>query len=298
MDKQTMKQITKLPSLPPRPKDGHKGVFGTVIVIGGCETMIGAPALSAGAALRSGAGLVKIASDLRLLHHILVVEPSATGIAFGGDIERKLKALDDADSNGGAVLAIGPGIGQSASVREIVQRMIRDGRDVVLDADGLNALAGLGEAGVKDREQGEGAGLVMTPHPGEYARLADGLRIKWSGVDSDQRVQGAGELARRYRAVVVLKGHETVVSNGTQYYINKTGNVSMSTAGSGDVLTGVIASLRAQGVSLFDAAVLGVHLHGQAGDIWADKNGFAGLKAMDLVELLPLTMQLNKRERL
>ncbi|QQE10804.1 NAD(P)H-hydrate dehydratase [Planctomycetota bacterium] len=292
-----IKQVTRLPLLPARPMDGHKGTFGTVVVIGGSETMLGAPAICAGAALRTGAGLVKLASDLDLLKHMLVIEPSATGLRFEGSVNDRLKVLDEIDPHDGDVLAVGPGMGQGDDVKGLIERLVSGHRDVVLDADGLNALAKLGEQGRALRDEAGLGGLIMTPHPGEYARLACVMGIEYSGVDPMERIEGAGELARRYKAVVVLKGAKTVVSDGEQFYINKTGNVSMATAGSGDVLTGMIAALRGQGLSLFDAAGLGVNLHGKAGDLWADKNGYAGLKAKDLADMIPMAMQITRRKR-
>jgi len=150
---------------------------------------------------------------------------------------------------------------------------------LVIDADGLNNLSG-----IKDWPAGLKANLILTPHPGEMKRL-------WSGLFREKlppaRRQQAEQLAQRAGTIVVLKGEGTVVSDGRNVYVNSTGNPGMATAGSGDVLTGVITALTGQGLSNFDAAVLGVYIHGLAGDIAADKIGQVSLMATDIIESLP-----------
>ncbi|WP_432797843.1 NAD(P)H-hydrate dehydratase [Poriferisphaera sp. WC338] len=286
-----LKQISRLPLLPPRSDDGHKGTFGTVIVIGGCDTMIGAPALTAAASLRAGAGLTKIAAPLHLLHHILTIEPSATGIAFEGSLEDKLAAIDTADPEAKAILAIGPGIGQSSGTTAFITHILAGKRAVILDADGLNALASTGKP-----RQGN-APLILTPHPGEFNRLAQPLNITASPTDPNQRLDAASQLAIAHNATVILKGHRTIIADNDAYYINKTGGPALATAGSGDVLTGITASLLAQHTSSLEAAILATHLHGTTADLWTDRNGVAGLKAHDLTELLPFVMQTIRRRK-
>ncbi len=270
---------------PSRPQDGHKGTFGTVIVIGGNDTMIGAPALCARAALRSGVGLVKVACPPSILPHILTVEPSATGIAIGREPEDALAQIEMTDPDQKAVLAVGPGLGQDSVRGELVQSLLRGGRPVVLDADGLNLLA----KRLKERtELAEiTAPLVLTPHPGEYQRLAGALGIKANPIDPNLRVSAAAELANALRAVVVLKGQHTVIADPNCYTINRTGNPALATAGSGDVLTGTIAGLIAQGMLPFDASRLGAHVHGKAADQWAKQFGDRGLRAIELADQLP-----------
>lgn len=271
---------TRLPPPPSRPFDGHKGTFGTVIVVGGCPTMIGAPALCAAAALRSGAGLVKLATTQAVLPWALTIEPSATGIVLTGRVREDLRRLDAADPLHHAVLAVGPGMGD-AWPPSLVQRLLGGPRAVVLDADGLNMLARAGSARTGD------APLVLTPHPGEFRRLAQPLGITRDPTDPAQRVAAATALARAHRAVVVLKGRHTVVADASRHRINTTGNPALATAGTGDVLTGIIASLIAQGLAPFDAASLGTHLHGLAADDWATMHGDAGMTASELATLLP-----------
>lgn len=261
------------------------------MVVGGSPTMIGAPAICAGAALRSGAGLVKLAMPTDLLPFALVIEPSATGIALptsAGPSARATERLDAttaaihaADPEATAVLAVGPGMG-SGGVRPLVMRLLGGKRVMVLDADGLNALAHSGRQLSDDHSS-----LILTPHPGEFARLAKPLGIPQSPTDPDTRPEAAARLAEAHRAIVVLKGRRTVVSDGKRVFTNGTGNSALATAGSGDVLTGITASLLAQNMAPFDAACLAVHVHGLAADRWAKRHGNAGLKACDLADELP-----------
>lgn len=289
--------VTDLPQTPARPSDAHKGTFGTVIIVGGCDTMMGAPALAASSALRGGVGLCKIATRAEVIPTALAIEPSATGIMLGDDLATNLHLIDQADGDRKAVLAIGPGLGKSESASELVAALLAGDRSIVLDADGLNLLAQMGIASEKGstlNRDADSPGLVLTPHPGEFARLAAPLGIDASPTDPQQRVQAASGLAMAHRAVVVLKGQATVVSDGQQIYVNTTGNPAMSTAGSGDVLTGLVASLLAQGMCAFEAATLGVYLHGLAGDLWADEHGPSGLKAMELADWLPLAFEFHR----
>jgi NAD(P)H-hydrate epimerase len=179
-----------------------------------------------------------------------------------------------------SVVAIGPGLGQSDGIRGLVRFLIAEtDRPLVIDADGLNSLAGQTEL-LRDLKRP----VVITPHPGEFARLS-GKDI--ATVQAD-RVPAAAELASLSdHLVVVLKGAGTVVTDGCRYYVNTTGNPGMATGGSGDVLTGVIAALLAQKLPAFEAAQLGVFVHGLAGDIARDDHGEIGMIAGDIVDALP-----------
>jgi len=279
-----------IPPLPDRPDNAHKGTFGTVIIMGGSHTMIGAPALAARAALRCGVGLVKLACPASVLPQVLTIEPGATGIALPelhqphepGDVAAIIEARDPEHK---AVLAIGPGLGEEAAVASRVAALLGMPGAVVLDADGLNALARSGQALRRT------APTVLTPHPGEFRRLAQAAGIAHDPVDPAQREDAAHALANHHHAVVLLKGRHTVVSDGQQAFTNTTGNPAMATAGSGDVLTGLIAGLIAQGMTAYDAACLGAHLHGLAGDAWAKTHGLSGLRAQELADELPDVMQ-------
>lgn len=267
--------LSDLPLLPKRAANAHKGTFGTVIVVGGSRTMLGAPALCASGALRAGCGLVRIAAPASILPFCLSIEPSATGIE-----SPRLSRSFDAN----AVLAIGPGMGIGPAQRKAVARLLATPNVKVLDADGLNNFAAM----KNPRRAGV---LILTPHPGEFRRLAERLGVSSDPIDAVQRERATRELARAYRAIVVLKGRRTVISDGARTRVNQSGNVALAIPGSGNVLTGVIASLAAQGMEPFDAAVLGTYLHGRAGDLWARQRGSSGLTARDLAMLMPEAMQ-------
>ncbi len=290
--------LEAVPEAPRRSLNGHKGTFGTVIVIGGCATMPGAPALTARAALRSGAGLVKLATDARTLGVSLGFCASVTGLVLEGGADEMAAAIERADPPQRAVLAVGPGWGvvseRHDARAELLRRLLAGPRRVVLDADGLNVLAkneGLGQC----RRTGDATGVdcVMTPHPGEFRRLVASLPAAWAVAEDPTRAldrpRAAAGLARAFRSVVVLKGSATVVSDadGTRVYRNSSGNPALATGGTGDVLTGLIAGLMAQGMSGFDAACLGVWAHGHAADGWAKEHGVAGMLAEVLADRLP-----------
>ncbi len=284
--------ITRPPAAPLRPVDAHKGTFGTVIVIGGCALMVGAPALCASSVLRIGAGLAKIAAppSAQVLPWSLLIEPGATGLHLPESTAPGLlrAMLQEADPQARAVLAVGPGLGTSDMVTQRTLALLQQERTVVLDADGLNALARFGEP--RTTLGHPHPPLIMTPHPGEFARLAAPLQIPAQPVSETERIDAALHLAQAHQAVVVFKGQHTVVTDGAQVYLNRTGNPALATGGSGDVLTGAIAGLVAQGMSTFDAAVLGVYLHGCAGDLWAAQFGPSGLTAIELLQWLPRAM--------
>jgi ADP-dependent NAD(P)H-hydrate dehydratase len=178
------------------------------------------------------------------------------------------------------VIAVGPGLGQSPGTRKLLQFLIAESdKPLVIDADGLNALVGQTELLAQSKKP-----IVLTPHPGEFARLS-GLPI--ATVQADRIVRTAAFAAQADTLVVVLKGSGSVVSDGKRYYVNTTGNPGMATGGTGDVLTGVIAALLAQKLPAFEAAQLGVFIHGVAGDIARDQNGETSLIAGDIVDALP-----------
>jgi ADP-dependent NAD(P)H-hydrate dehydratase len=279
-----MQIIENIPKLKPRAIDAHKGDFGKVCIIGGSIGMSGAVALAGRAALRAGAGLVRVAVPESVLPIVASIEPSYTTIPLAEDNAGKISAkaistiLDIVSEND--CLAFGPGIGTSGALHSILETLIeQEHLRMLIDADGLNNLSG-----IKDWPDKLKANLILTPHPGEMKRL-------WAGLFREQlppdRQDQAVKLAKHTKTIVVLKGAGTVVTDGQKVYINKTGNPGMATAGSGDVLTGVITALIGQGLSNFDAAVLGVHIHGLAGDIAAEKFGQVSLMATDIIESLP-----------
>lgn len=278
-----MQIVEKIPQLPGRAADAHKGDFGKVCIIAGSTGMGGAAALAGRAALRAGAGLVRVATAKSVLGTVASIEPCFTTIPLPEDSAGRISAkavntiLTVAGEND--VLAFGPGVGVSGGLQLVLEALLKqDGLRLVIDADGLNNLSKItdwaGELKAK---------MILTPHPGEMKRLWSGLFREPLPAD---RSEQAGQLAQQTKSVVVLKGAQTVVTDGQQVYINKTGNPGMATAGAGDVLTGTIMALMGQGLSNFDAAVLGVYIHGLAGDIAAEKTGQESLIATDIIEAL------------
>lgn len=259
--------------------------------------MVGGPAFAALGALRAGAGLAVLAVPAPLLAHALVIAPSATGLALPADEHGRLRPsavaeLLDEHLPGCDCVAVGPGFGAGPAQQQVVARLAaRAEPPLVIDADALNALACL-----KDFPRELGARAVLTPHPGEYRRLAAALDLGVDPAAPGARAEAASRLAARLGCVVVLKGAATVVSDGIRAWTNTTGNVALATAGTGDVLTGIIAGLVAQsaaggaGIDLYDCARLGVHLHGAAADRWARTHGSAGMLAGDLLDAVPEVM--------
>lgn len=252
--------------LPRRARDAHKGDYGHVVVIGGGEGMPGAALLCGEAALRSGAGRVTVATGRKHAAAIAAARPElmVRGIESADDIDDLLAMAD--------VVAIGPGLGTGKWAQALVERVSQSPLASVWDADALNVLA--------DRP-GTNSQRIITPHPGEAGRL---LGIPTKTVQADRRVALA-ELQRRYGGVVVLKGAGSLVSRSGAPGICTAGNPGMAAPGMGDVLTGIIASLEAQGLSGQDAALAGVQIHARAGDR-ASAQGERGMLASDLLAQL------------
>jgi NAD(P)H-hydrate epimerase len=276
-----IRRVEEVPRLPKRADDGHKGLYGTVLVVGGARGMSGAPGLAGAAALRAGAGLIRVCSAAEVQPTVASYEPSYLTYPLENDADGHIlfeparavlsRFLESAD-----VLAIGPGLGQSPGLRELLRWVVESVElPTVIDADGLNNLVGQ-----TDLLQSLKRPVVITPHPGEFARLT-GRTI--AEVQADRENQAVA-LAQADHLVVVLKGARTVVTDGERVYLNTTGNPGMATGGTGDVLTGTIAALIGQGLPAFEAAQLGVYAHGLAGDIARDQSGEVGMIAGDLVE--------------
>lgn len=288
-----IRKIDKPVTLDRRSRSGHKGDFGHVLVVGGSRGMAGAVALATNGALRGGAGLVTFAAPEPIQLTIAAMAMCATSVPLecdraGGLSPASLRQVHDAMSRCD-VLAIGPGMGTGAMPQQLVRWAIGQEKPVVIDADGLNNLAALGDWPSLRR-----CPLIMTPHPGEFSRLT-GL-----GVAQIQaaRAEHAIQAARRWIAgacecplVVVLKGARTVVTDGQGVYENDTGNPGMASGGSGDVLTGLTAALVGQGLAPLDAAVLGVRVHGRAGDLAAGRLGEVSFIASDLLDYLPAALK-------
>jgi len=277
--KNRIQTVTRIPPLPQRADDAHKGDVGRIVVLGGRlddAAMIGAPALCANAALHSGAGLVQIMAPRQALGHIIALVPCATGLALP---DGESTAVREAVIGFGAdALAVGPGLAPRVDAETMTDLLGNFSGNVVIDADGLNLLATMGQWQANWPHQ-----IVLTPHPGEMRRLLDGRGIE---ADPADRTECAVLLSRSCGAIVVHKGARTVVTDGTRVFVNQSGNSGMATGGAGDVLTGIIAALMGQKMTAFEAAVLGVYVHGLAGDMAAEELGRISMTAMHLIEFL------------
>ena len=279
----TARDIASL--LGPRPVDSNKGLYGHVLVIGGSLGKAGAAAMAGMAALRAGAGLSTVATPKSVLptvagfHPELMTEPLPE--TKEGTISTSAGERLDEIAKGKTVLAVGPGISRHPETTALVRMLVGEWQvPMVIDADGLNAFEGHA-----DELNGKGRSLVITPHPGEMARLAACTTVE---VQKD-RLGIARKFAREHDLIVVLKGHRTlVVRPDGEAWVNTTGNPGMSTGGTGDILTGMIAGLIAQHPKDPLAAVItAVHLHGLAGDVMRESIGELSLVATDLLRGLP-----------
>jgi NAD(P)H-hydrate epimerase len=279
---------TAVPKFPTRPADAHKGSFGRVLIIAGSRGMSGAAILCGSGCLRGGAGLVQVGVPGEVLPVVAAGNPCYLTTPFAQDLRGRFAAaaVDEIVelTSWADVVAIGPGIGQSEAMPGLVAALLeRVSRPIVVDADGLNALAKLPQ----DNWRARRAPLVLTPHPGEFARLTN---------RSSEEVQtNRRELAVNYasdmKIVLILKGQNTLVTDGTRLYQNSTGNPGMATGGTGDVLTGLLAALIGQRFDPFEAAVLGAWVHGRAGDLAAERLGQTALIATDLLSFLPAALR-------
>jgi NAD(P)H-hydrate epimerase len=268
--------------LPDRNPWGHKGSFGKILLLCGSRGFTGAAYLAAMGALRSGAGLTFLGvpesiyaiEAIKLNEPVVFPLPEENGRLHRDgilEIEKRLPQMD-------AVL-MGCGLGQSDDVREVVHFVLENARcPVVLDADGINVLAQH-----KDILRGRKGVTILTPHVGEFQRL--------TGTVISDRVEDAKALSSQMGCIMVLKGHNTVITDGATTYINPTGNPGMAVGGSGDVLAGIIVSLLGQGLEPLEAAAAGTWLHGAAGDRCASEFGQYGMLPSDMIQQLPRLMK-------
>jgi ADP-dependent NAD(P)H-hydrate dehydratase len=272
-------RLTTPPPLPPRPAEGHKGLFGRVLVVGGNDGMIGAPVLAGTASLRMGAGLVQLAVPRSILPYALSITPELIGLGLGkaAGKDQLLEAAEAADA-----VIIGPGLGRTPEAMGRLTRLVRLEKPMVIDADALNLIASQKRWPTYFK-----AYAVLTPHPGEMKRLGKLLGVDAVPSDDEGRVDLAASAAREFGQVVVLKGDRSVVSDGTRAYVNKTGNSALSKAGTGDVLCGILGTLMAQKVDRFDAACTAVRLHGIAGEVAGERLGLRSVLAHDVITALP-----------
>jgi NAD(P)H-hydrate epimerase len=304
--------IRKLPGLPPRPESGHKGLFGRVLVVGGCDHMLGAPVLAATAALRCGAGLVQIALPGSILAAALSITPELIGLPLSDqpDLAALLAAAKSADA-----LVIGPGMGQSPVARRRLSALLKLDKPAVLDADALNMLS-TGRTWPKAMR----LRAVLTPHPGEMQRLAAllppglvgpapslasdsrrstpqaGRRRRWPCLDERSSRQSIARAAATvFAQTVLLKGHQSVIADTDRTCLNHTGDSTLSKAGSGDVLAGIIGCFLAQQMAPFDAACLAAHIHGLCGQLAGRSMTRRCPLARDLIAQLPTVFRRIER---
>lgn len=280
--------------------NAYKNVFGHALILAGSPRMLGASALCGLSAMRAGAGLVtlgvpkslnltlqrKISSVLMTLPLPETLQQTFSVRAWVG-IKNEIQTF--------SAVAIGPGITCNARTQMFVSAVLADcPLPLVIDADALNALA-LTKLDILLNSK---APKILTPHTGEFRRLLHKKEIPDEN-NSKNRCRVAKNFAKRYQCVLVLKGHRTVVADPSgACYINTTGNSGMATAGSGDVLTGILTAFLAQGISPFEAAKLGVYIHGRAGDIAAKTIGKSSLIASDIIDFLPMAMKVSGKKSL
>ena len=264
--------------LPDRKPNAHKGDFGKILLLCGSRGYTGAAALAAMGALRCGAGLVYLGvpesiytiEAVKLTEAIVFPLPDLDGKFANSAFDRILPLLPKMD----AVL-IGPGIGCSEGTFSLVEKVLKYfNKTVVLDADGINVLSGH-----IDILRGRTGPTILTPHEGEFTRVG--------AVLTENRIESAKEFAQQSNSVVLLKGHNTVITDGDRVYVNPTGNPGMAVGGSGDVLAGIITALLGFGLEPIEAAACGAWLHGAAGDICADEIGQYGMLPSDMIAVLP-----------
>ena len=268
--------------LPDRDPWGHKGTFGKVLLLCGSRGYTGAAYLAAMGALRSGAGLVflGVPESIYAIEAVKLNEPVVFPLPEeqGKLSETAIPEILDRTAKVDAVL-IGPGLGQSEGTFAVVKAVLdHAGCPVVLDADGINILSGH-----KDILRGRNGPTILTPHDGEFVRLG--------GIITEDRMASAREMANDLGCIVLLKGHETCITDGRNGYCNLTGNPGMAVGGCGDVLAGMIVSLLGQGIEPLEAAAAAAWLHGAAGDACAERLGQYGMLPTDMLEELPRLMK-------
>ncbi len=278
MDLKELKYESVLSLLPDRNPYAHKGDFGKILLLCGSRGYTGAAALAAMGALRTGAGLVFLGvpesiyaiEAVKLTEPVVFPLPDTDGKLSADAIPEILERLPRMD----AVL-VGCGLGQSQGTLAVVKAVLENAKcPVVLDADGINVLAAH-----KDILRGRQHPTILTPHDGEFARFG--------GTIGQDRMASAADFAREWNAIVLLKGHETCITDGETGYKNRTGNPGMAVGGSGDVLAGINVRLLGQGLAPLEAAACGAWLHGAAGDLCAKEMGQYGMLPTDMLCALP-----------
>ncbi len=278
----------RLPTLLSREnQNAHKGDFGHVFILAGSPRFSGAAALCCLGALRSGAGLVTLGIPESLNNVFIKIKSKEAMTLPLPETQEKTLSLSGykkikAFAKTVDVLVLGPGLSRNKSTQSLLRQIISETtRPMVIDADGLNAL--VGNLKTLDARRSTPYATILTPHPGEMARL---LGVSVKRVQS-QRSKISRKFAKGHKVTLVLKGHDSIVADPQRLYINKTGNPGMATAGSGDVLTGMIGAFLGQGLSAYDAARFAVYLHGLAGDLAAKEKTQISLIASDIIDKIP-----------
>ena len=276
-------------ALPPRKTDGHKGDFGKLLLVGGAVGYTGAPYLAAQGAVRSGCGLVYLGVPVSVWQTVAgkcacampFPAPDKNGLLCEKALKPLREKLADCD-----VLALGPGLGRSEETQKLVLGLLETEKPVVLDADGINALSGH----MDSLDARRGRVTILPPHDGEFARLGGGMGAN--------RAEETRDFAKTHGCVLVRKGHRTLIATpqGTVLQ-NPTGNSGLAKGGSGDVLTGMIGALLAQGATPVRAAACGVYLHGLAGDLCAGWLTEYGMTPQDVAEAIPSAFQVVLTEQ-
>ena len=278
MDTITLSHNDVLQMLPDRAPDAHKGCFGRILLLCGSHGYTGAAALAAMGALRCGGGLVYLGvpESIYAIEAVKLTEPVVFSLpeTDGKLSEQAVPAIAEMLPNMDAVL-LGPGMGQSSGTLAVLKTVLDHYTGpVVLDADGINLLAGH-----IDLLRGRTSPTILTPHEGEFHRIG--------GQVQHDRIADAMAFANETNTVVLLKGHRTVITDGKECYVNPTGNPGMAVGGSGDVLAGMITALLGQGIAPLQAAACGAWLHGAAGDICEREIGQYGMLPTDMLQVLP-----------
>jgi NAD(P)H-hydrate epimerase len=279
-----------------RKSQTHKGDFGHILILAGCAQFSGAAILCSNSAIRAGAGMVTLGIPRSLINAFIKIkspEVILKPLAQTPQLTLSIKAYPYIKKILGKVdiLIVGPGLSQNKSTQNLIRKVITNiDIPTVIDADGLNALVGHLDLFQVTGSPGHRVTRILTPHPGEMGRL---LNISINEIQQSRK-DIAQKFAKDYNCIIVLKGYRTVVANPeTKVYINKTGNPGMATAGSGDVLTGLIAAFLGQGLDGFNAAKYAVYLHGLAGDLAAKEKTQAGMIASDIIEKIPEAIKIS-----
>ena len=274
----------------------HKGDFGHILILAGCAQFSGAAILCSNSAIRAGGGMVTLGIPRGLINAFIKIkspEVILKPLTCTPQLTLSIKAYPYIKRMSGKVdiLIVGPGLSQNKSTQNLIRKIISGvDKPMVIDADGLNALAGHLDLLQITRSSDHQVTRVLTPHPGEMSRL---LNVSINKIQRNRK-DIAQSFARDYNCIIVLKGHRTVVADAEgRAYTNKTGNPGMATAGSGDVLTGMIAALLAQGLDGFKAAKYAVYLHGLAGDLAAKEKTQPGMIASDIIEKIPEAIKIS-----